>query len=900
MNKKLYSLDEILSKCGNVHKRGGNEWETACPVCGSNHHLYMSEKEGGKVVAYCHKCKANLPKVLEALDMKPGGEYSLPAAKALAPADKSKAPKKENHGPVVEDCTHVYMDPDGKEAYRKTRRKYQDGHKDFRFKYQDENGNTIWGKPAGCNNLYNLDKLATAAPDTPLYIVEGEKCADSMTAVGFLATTTNTGAKNKIDKYLSDTDRKHLDKFPVKIMIPDNDKPGGEYAQAWKREQGARILPLPEIWPECPPKGDIADYFQAGGDPDKIRNYQFPKEEEETAALDLEPGQDPQFTKEFFKGLDKEQLINPELFARIYTIKDPVEQQRVKTLAGFRAGELHCKRDFEKNFKTFKWEQAKKRENGGQNGGQEERFTRFPEQPLQLRCDEWCCDERGVRKIIYLANGDIKTEMASPIPLLPTAIYENQEEGTEKIELSFFKNGKWKKTIVPRSDVANKAKIVGLADKGIEVTSGTANFLVNYISDMVNWNPDTLPQVASVGHMGWIAGGEFVPYSDSVQPDFGDQFGVLLKALEPKGTLQEWYKIVCPLLKSPYMRMTIAASLASVLISPLQALPFVFHLWGGTNAGKTVALMVAASIWGNPKGKLVDTMNNTINYIMEKAAILYSVPFFGDELQTIKEANGTYDKLIYQVTGQANRGRLRANGTMGRRLSWQNSFLFTGEEPITQSNSGGGAINRVIELECTEKIIQDGNGTVAAITDCYGVLGPAFIERVKQSQATTKTIFRQYEKELQDMGGTGKQAQALALMLAAYDLFQSMAPAGCPMLTIEDVKACMKRLQEVDVTQRAYQYVCNQIAINQNKFVMDGIKPKGETWGGTAGSNTVNIFKGALERILKEEGYSLRAVKQKWLDRGLLIRHKGRIFWNGSIGSVTGQVGQLALPPKDK
>lgn len=825
MNKKLYSLDEILSKCENVHKRGGNQWETACPVCGSNHHLYMSEKEGGKVVAYCQKCGATLPKVLEALDMKAGGGYSLPAAKPLAPADKSKAPKKENHGPVVEDYTHVYMDPDGKEAYRKTRRKYQDGHKEFLFNYQDESGNTVWGKPAGCNNLYNLDKLATAAPDTPLYIVEGEKCADSMTAAGFLATTTNTGAKNRIDKYLSDIDRKYLDKFPVKIMIPDNDKPGGEYAQAWKQEQGARILPLPDIWPECPPKGDIADYF--------------------------------------------------------------------------RAGELHCKRDFEKNFKTFKWEQAKKRENGGQDGSQEERFTRFPEQPLQLWCGEWCCNERGVRKIIYLANGDIKTEMASPIPLLPTAIYENQEEGTEKIELSFFKNGKWKKTIVPRSDVANKAKIVGLADKGIEVTSGTANFLVNYISDMVNWNPYKLPKVASIGHMGWITGGEFVPYSDSVQPDFGDQFGVLLKALEPKGTLQEWYGIVIPLLESPFMRMTIAASLASVLISPLQALPFVFHLWGGTNAGKTVALMVAASIWGNPKGKLVDTMNNTINYIMEKAAILYSIPFFGDELQTIKETVGTYDKLIYQVTGQANRGRLRANGTMGRRLSWQNSFLFTGEEPITQSNSGGGAINRVIELECTEKIIQDGNGTVAAITDCYGVLGPAFIERVKQSQATTKTIFRQYEKELLDMGGTGKQAQALALMLAAYDLFQSMAPAGCPMLTIEDVKTCMKTLQEVDVTQRAYQYVCGQIAINQNKFYMDGIKPKGETWGGMADSRTVNIFKEALERILKEEGYSLRAVKQKWLDRGLLIRHKGRIFWNGSIAGVTGQVGQLALPPKD-
>jgi putative DNA primase/helicase len=242
---------------------------------------------------------------------------------------------------------------------------------------------------------------------------------------------------------------------------------------------------------------------------------------------------------------------------------------------------------------------------------------------------------------------------------------------------------------------------------------------------------------------------------------------------------------------------------------------------------------------------------------------------------------------------------LRANGSMGRRLSWQNSFLFTGEEPITQSNSGGGAINRVIELECTEKIIQDGNGTVAAIADCHGVLGPAFVAQARQSQDTNKTVFKQFEKELQDMGGTGKQTQALALMLTAYDLFQSMAPAGCPVLTVEDVKGCIKTEQEVDVPQRAYEYVCGQIGINQNKFCMKGIKPKGEIWGEIVNDRTVKILKKSLEQILNEEGYSLQAVKQKWLDRDLLIRNKGRIFWNSSIGGVPGQVGKLTLPLKD-
>lgn len=891
MSNKL-SYEEILSKLPNVHKRG-NATVAQCPVCGDEDHLYIN-RDGDKTLAYCHKCHASLPAVLKALDTNNSGTPI--AAKPPAPADKGKAPKEENHGPLVENYPHVYRDPDGKEAYRKTRLKYQDGHKDFRFSHTRPDGTVVPKKPDGCNNLYNLDKLDAATPDTPLYIVEGEKCADSMTAAGFLATTTNTGAKNKINKYLTNTDREYLDKFPVKIVIPDNDDPGRGYAQAWQQERGARILHLRDIWPECPPKGDVADYFQADGDPEKIRNYQFPAQEE-AAALDLGTCQEEQIV-EYFNTLDKAQLTSPKLFARICAVEDTAKRQRVESLATFRASDLSIKREFDKNYRAFMHEQAKKG-----NGNQEEHYTQFPGQPLQLRCGEWYCDERGVRKFVLLGNGNTKREDASSIPLLPSAIYENQENRTEKIELSFFKYGKWKQILVPRSIVASKTKIIALADDGIEVTSENSSFLVKYISDVVNSNQDTLPRVVSIGHMGWDPKeeyGEFVPYSDSIQPDVSDQFGALLKALEPKGTLPEWYGVVVPLLKSPYMRITIAASLASVLIGPMHALPFILHLWGGTGAGKTVALKVAASIWGNPdEGKMVDTMNNTINYIMDKAGVLYSIPFFGDELQTIKGNGGNYDSLIYRVTGQTNRGRLRANGSMGRRLSWQNSFLFTGEEPITQSNSGGGAINRVIELECTEKIIQDGNGTVAAIADCHGVLGPAFVAQARQSQDTNKTVFKQFEKELQDMGGTGKQTQALALMLTAYDLFQSMAPAGCPVLTVGDVKGCIKTEQEVDVPQRAYEYVCGQIGINQNKFCMKGIKPKGEIWGEIVNDRTVKILKKSLEQILNEEGYSLQAVKQKWLDRDLLIRNKGRIFWNSSIGGVPGQVGKLTLPLKD-
>ena len=61
-----------------------------------------------------------------------------------------------------------------------------------------------------------------------MYIVEGEKCADAMTAAGLLATTSNTGAQKAIK--LSATDKALLESYAERIVIPDNDEKGTDYA----------------------------------------------------------------------------------------------------------------------------------------------------------------------------------------------------------------------------------------------------------------------------------------------------------------------------------------------------------------------------------------------------------------------------------------------------------------------------------------------------------------------------------------------------------------------------------------------------------------------------------------------------------------------------------------------
>ena len=220
---KPTTLRDMLPYLRNVKQRG-EETVAACPVCeagdSNGHHLYIRESDG-TLLAYCQKCNAKLPEIIKALGIKP---------KII----------KEEMPEITEEYDHVYKNPDGTVAYWKHRVKYADGSKDFRFRYVDESGKTVFKKPASCNNLYNLDLLERADADDCLYIVEGEKCADAMVRHGLLATTGNTGAQKKVK--LSKTDLHYLEKFSDIVLIPDHDG-SGMHINLSARYKGEEVEP---------------------------------------------------------------------------------------------------------------------------------------------------------------------------------------------------------------------------------------------------------------------------------------------------------------------------------------------------------------------------------------------------------------------------------------------------------------------------------------------------------------------------------------------------------------------------------------------------------------------------------------------------------------------------------
>lgn len=115
---------------------------------------------------------------------------------------------------------YVYRDEDGRAVLVANR--YNKGEGKFFLPYNMVTGE--WSAPEH-RPLYRVDELIAANENRAVILVEGEKCADALADLGFLATTTFGGAQAA-----HKTDISALKGRPV-IIWPDKDEPGAKYAE---------------------------------------------------------------------------------------------------------------------------------------------------------------------------------------------------------------------------------------------------------------------------------------------------------------------------------------------------------------------------------------------------------------------------------------------------------------------------------------------------------------------------------------------------------------------------------------------------------------------------------------------------------------------------------------------
>lgn len=522
------------------------------------------------------------------------------------------------------------------------------------------------------------------------------------------------------------------------------------------------------------------------------------------------------------------------------------------------------------NFKTMFRNYCKEQRRKGTKVSTNSNTTNFDGQPIELSCGAYEADDyNGIRA--FTENGPISVCVH---PIMPIRRLTNIDTLTEKIELAFCKGHKWKSIVVDKKTIASKSAIIDLADVGIAVTSENGGAMVKYLHDIENYNYDKIPESNSVGRLGWIEGEGFAPYVENLIFDGDGNFKTFFDSVKEKGSQRKWFEICKNIRQSSlYGRIILAASFASALVKPLNCLPFFVHLWGGTETGKTVGLMLATSVWANPEpGRFMHTFNSTAVGREKSAAFVNSMPLVMDELQIVSDKK-QFDKDIYMLSEGAGKTRGNKSGGVDRTPTWANCILTSGEQPITTASSGGGAVNRIIEIECKEKLFSDPRHVADTVRVNYGFAGRKFIEWLEDetNMQTAKELFNKYRNDFAKTDITEKQTMAISLVLAADNIITGLFFKDEKDLKIDEVVEFLKTRQEVSANERALDYIRDYISINSIRFEDDVEENKGEVWG-LIDEHYIYINRAIFNRICDEGGYNAQAVLS-WLKQNKRIEY---------------------------
>jgi len=216
---------------------GQNQWQAHCLYhADTSPSLTISESEDGRVLVHCH---AGCDNVFGRLV-----EDGYVASSERTPQDEPGA-------------RYQYLDEASALAFEVVRFP----GKEFRARRPAGDGGWAWEVPTELRIPYRLPSILKTPADASIFVVEGEKDADTLAAHGYVATTNPFGAGKWRPQYNRHFSGRHV------IIVPDNDEPGRRHAESVRMQlepvaASVRLLSLAGVVGE---KGDVSDLIAMAG-----------------------------------------------------------------------------------------------------------------------------------------------------------------------------------------------------------------------------------------------------------------------------------------------------------------------------------------------------------------------------------------------------------------------------------------------------------------------------------------------------------------------------------------------------------------------------------------------------------------------------------------------------------
>lgn len=511
-------------------------------------------------------------------------------------------------------------------------------------------------------------------------------------------------------------------------------------------------------------------------------------------------------------------------------------------------------------------------------------ICRSGEEKVHLDSGDWHISEsRG----IWRDKGDFE-EFACTHLIAPVKRLVNIDTGEQKLVIGFERNGRIYYIEKPKRELFDAKKVIDLSMIGVAVTSKSAGVLSEYLADIEDRNYCEIPEQSSVTRLGWIDDGQFSPYVDDLAFDGASEYGTIFDSIKPKGDFEKWRE--CAMKCRDYgiiAQIMLAASFASVLIDKIGGLPFFVHLWSGSaGTGKTVALMLSASVWGDPEiGKYPQTFNSTQVGHEKTAAFLKNIPMCIDELQLSKDSHGHSRFDVYQLAQGVGRTRGNKSGGIDRTPTWKLCILTTGESQIVKNSSGSGALNRVIDIECKpeDKVIEDGFATCKIIKNNYGLAGKMFVEGLTdQKLEEAQALYEKYFKELSSGETTEKQSMAASMILVADKLADDIIFKSGKSLSVADVEQFLQTKDSASIGVRGYEFLKDWVTINKSHFSAECASDR----YGVIDGDYVYIIRSVYRRVMDDAGFDEKAVLSALKSSGKILTRGKNLTKNKRIDGI--------------
>jgi putative DNA primase/helicase len=273
---KVAPLDLVLSRLPQARKNGSG-WMVRCPAHDDNNpSLKIDEAPDGKVLLRCFAgCSA------EAICRAVGLEMVDLWPKAPTPTILHINGHSKSAGKVT--AIYRYHDEAGGGLFEVLRK----DNKDFPQRHQGPDGKWVYNLEGVRRVLYRLPELLASPPEMPVFIVEGEKDVERLTAEGLVATCNPGGAGKWRSEYNSALEGRNV------VLLPDNDDVGQRHARAVAASLAgtAHRIKLVQL-AGLPPKGDVSDWLDAGHTPEELINLARATPDVEHMPEAPEPGED--------------------------------------------------------------------------------------------------------------------------------------------------------------------------------------------------------------------------------------------------------------------------------------------------------------------------------------------------------------------------------------------------------------------------------------------------------------------------------------------------------------------------------------------------------------------------------------------------------------------------------